>query len=232
MSSSANKPAKLSGDVEATRWRIPSMDSSGASVFRNEPTDADQAAGETSAIPTAEEIEQWHQQAQKEGFEQGYQEGLAKAAQELARQKQELQTLIDFFDNPLEALNEEVEEQLNVLVVALAQQLVRREIRSEPGEIIGLIRDSVQLLPASSRRIRIALNPEDADLVRKTLQLDENEEEMSWKLVEDPMITRGGCEIKSNKSVINATLENRLQSLAASVLGGERQQDRDNDSTD
>jgi len=233
MTADSRKSSKYDAAVEATRWQLPSMGEAKAGVFRNEPNTPNDVNGEeTSAIPTAEEIEQWHQQARDEGFEQGHKEGLARAGEELAEQKKQLQALIDFFENPLAALNEEVEEQLNVLVVALAQQLVRREIRSEPGEIIGLIRDSVQLLPASTRKIRISLHPDDAELVRKTLQLDENEDEMSWRIVEDPMITRGGCEIKSNKSVINATLENRLQALAATVFGGERQQDRADDSPD
>ena len=39
------------------------------------------------------------------------------------------------------------------------------------------------------------------------------------------MITRGGCEVKAPPSAINATLESRLSALAASVLGGEREQD-------
>jgi flagellar assembly protein FliH len=231
MSSSSHKSAKYDADVVATKWQLPSMGAATAGVFRNEPDKPaePELEEEASSIPTAEEIEQWHQQAHQEGYDEGYKEGLSKAASELAQQKQELQALIDFFEHPLNALNDEVTEQLNVLVVSLAQQLVRREIRSEPGEIIGLIRESVQLLPASARRIRITLNPDDAELVRKTLQLDKSEEEMSWKLVEDPMITRGGCEIRSNKSVINATLENRLQALAASILGGERQEDRNDD---
>ncbi len=63
-------------------------------------------------------------------------------------------------------------------------------------------------------------------MVKSALQLD-NDEEQSWKLIEDPMITRGGCEIKADRSVINATLENRLQALAASILGGERSEDQD-----
>ena len=50
-------------------------------------------------------------------------------------------------------------------------------------------------------------------------------QEQSWKLVEDPIITRGGCEIISEPSAINATLENRLSALAASVLGDERERD-------
>lgn len=215
------------GGSQAERWRLPTMAANSGEVFREE-VDIPAATGEdeTSAIPTADEIEQWHQQAREEGQRQGYQEGLAQARHEIEDKAAQLQRLIDFFDRPLLALNDEVEQQLSVMVVALAQQLVRREIKAEPGEIIGLIREAVQLLPASSRHIRIHLHPEDAELVRTTLQLDENDEEKSWKLVEDPMISRGGCEIKSDKSVINATLENRLQALAASILGGERSEDQ------
>ena len=205
--------------VDAKKWSPPSMSSTGSTVFRPEP---DQGHSVESSIPTAEEIERWHQEAHAEG----YQQGLQQAQQEAADLRQRLLQLLDFFEHPLQALNDEVEQQLSLLAVTLAQQLVRREIRTEPGEIIGLIRESVQLLPASSRKIRIYLHPDDADLVRKTLQLEEHEDEQSWKLIEDPMITRGGCEIKADQSVINATLENRLQALAASVLGGERIEDQ------
>ena len=215
-------------DTPVAKWQLPSVDAASSKVFRDESRTQPEEPEPETPIPTAEEIESWHQQAQEEG----YQQGMQQAEKEVAELKQRLNDLINFFESPLQSLNEEVEQQLSLLAVTLAQQLVRREIRVEPGEIIGLIRDSVQLLPANSRKIRISLHPEDAELVRKTLQLDENEEEQSWRIREDPMITRGGCEITSDKSVINATLENRLQSLAASVLGGVRSEDKDVSSAD
>ncbi len=174
-----------------------------------------------ASIPTADEIEQWRRQAEEEGFQQG----LQRAQQEAQELQRRMLTLIDFFEHPLQSLNEEIEHQLTQLAVTLAQQLVRRELKVDPGEIIGLIRDSVKLLPGNTRNISIVLHPDDAQLVRNALSLDSADEEHSWKLVEDPMITRGGCEIKAPPSAINATLENRLSELAASVLGGEREQD-------
>lgn len=146
----------------------------------------------------------------------------------LANQEaQRLLTLIEFFEHPLQALNEDIEHQLTQLAVTLAQQLVRRELKVEPGEIVGLIRDSVRLLPGNTRNISIVLHPEDAKLVRNALSLESSDEGHSWKLLEDPMISRGGCQINAPPSSINATLENRLSALAASVLGGEREQDND-----
>jgi flagellar assembly protein FliH len=222
MSTSNGKFRNIS-EMPVEKWHLPSVDSNSSQVFRDENKPGPDSKSDDTNIPTAEEIESWHQQAQEEG----YQEGLKKAQQENAQLKERLLNLINFFESPLQSLNEEVEQQLSLLAVTLAQQLVRREIRVEPGEIIGVIREAVQLLPANSRKIKISLHPEDAALVRKVLQLDENEEEQSWKILENRMITRGGCEITADKSVINATLENRLQSLAASVLGGVREADKD-----
>jgi flagellar assembly protein FliH len=227
MSTSNGKFRNIS-ESPVEKWHLPSVDSESSLVFRDENKPRPDPNAENTNIPTAEEIESWHQQA----HEEGYQEGLKIAKQENEQLKQRLLGLINFFESPLQALNEEVEQQLSLLAVTLAQQLVRREIRAEPGEIIGVIRESVQLLPANSRKIKIALHPEDAELVRKILQLDEQEEEQSWKILENRMISRGGCEITADKSVINATLENRLQSLAASVLGGEREEDKNAASSD
>ena len=212
--------SKLAQD-RAEIWQAPTMSASAGQLI-NKPKTASKDDGNGEAqIPTAQEIEQWRLDAQAEG----YQEGLNIAQQESQLLSDRLQQLINFFEHPLGALNEEIEQQLTQLAVTLAQHLVRRELRIEPGEIIGLIRDSVQLLPGYSRNIRILLNPEDASLVRNALSIDSDDDEQSWKLIEDPMITRGGCEIKSESSTINATLENRLSALAASVLGGEREQD-------
>ena len=201
-------------DKEVEKWRAPVMDADPSRVVRYREQ-------HEASIPTANDIEQWRAQAEEEG----YQQGLVRAQQETRELQQQLLQLIDFFEYPLQALNEDIEHQLTQLAVTLAQQLVRRELKVEPGEIIGLIRDSVQLLPGMQRNISIVLHPEDAQLVRNALSIETSDEEHNWKLVEDPMITRGGCEINAPPSAINATLENRLSELAASVLGGEREQD-------
>jgi len=196
------------------KWRAPVMQSDPSRVIRYR----EESEG---SIPTAQLVEQWRKQAEEEG----YQQGLVRAQQETEELQRRLLHLIEFFEHPLRSLNEDIEHQLTQLAVALAQQLVRRELKVEPGEIIGLIRDSVKLLPGNTRNISIQLHPEDARLVRSALSLETSDDEHSWKLIEDPMITRGGCQINAAPSAINATLENRLSELAASVLGGEREQD-------
>lgn len=201
-------------DELVEKWRAPVMEADPSRVLRHREQ-------EEASMPTAQDVEQWRKQAEEEG----YQQGLIRARQEAEDLQRRLLQLIEFFEHPLQSLNEDIEHQLSQLAVTLAQQLVRRELKIDPGEIIGLIRESVKLLPGNTRNISILLHPEDARLVRAALSLDSNDEEHTWKLVEDPMITRGGCEISAPPSSINATLENRLSELAAAVLGGDREQD-------
>ncbi|MGZ5576522.1 MAG: FliH/SctL family protein, partial [Methylobacter sp.] len=44
-------------------------------------------------------------------------------------------------------------------------------------------------------------------------------------IVEDPLITRGGCEVDTDISHVNATVEHRLAAVIATLLGGERESD-------
>lgn len=175
----------------------------------------------TAEQAAEEALQVLRQQAEQEA----YQQGLQRAQQEYAEQLQRLRELIEFFEHPLQVLNDEIEHQLAQVAVSIAQQLVRRELKTDPGEIIGLIRDSIKLLPANARHIVIRLHPDDARLVREAFALESQETQSSWQLLEDPAIARGGCEIKAGPSDINLTLENRLSAMAASVLGGDREAD-------
>jgi flagellar assembly protein FliH len=127
-------------DKLVEKWRAPVMEADPSRVMRHREE-------EGASIPTVDDIDQWRQQAEEEGFQQG----LIRAQQEAEELQRRLLQLIDFFEHPLQSLNEDIEHQLTQLAVTLAQQLVRRELKVEPGEIIGLIRDSVQLLPANTR---------------------------------------------------------------------------------
>jgi|TARA_B110000967_G_scaffold202583_1_gene241691 flagellar assembly protein FliH len=206
---------------QAKKWQAPDMTAGPDKVIRHRDVVADSSQEQSRSIPTANEIEQWRKDAQDEG----YQEGLKIASTKSIEIQNRLLQLINFLEHPIKSLNKEVEQQLSQVAVSLAQQLVKRELKIEPGEIIGLIRDLVELLPGNARAIRIFLHPEDAVLVREALLIEADNEEQSWKLIEDAMITPGGCKIKSESSNINATLENRLAALASLVLGGNREED-------
>jgi len=171
---------------------------------------------------TAIEREAW-----EHGHADGREAGLAAAqlesraaAAELARQVQQLQAIFDFMSKPLADLDQQVQRQLAILAGAIARQLVRRELKLHPDEIVATVRETVMLLPVSAREVRVHLHPEDAELVRARLSAATGDR--AWSIIEDPMLARGGCRVTSTSSTIDAQLEQRIGAAIAAVLGDER----------
>jgi flagellar assembly protein FliH len=217
-------PGADGADAQPDRWRLPEMDA---------PRSARSAPAPTRRPPTVEEIERIQRQARREGFEQGrregheqgYGEGLAQGrAQgeaEVRERAARLEGLLQGLADPASEVDEATEEELARLTLALARQVIRRELQAQPGEIIGVIREAVALLPLSAREIRLRLHPEDAALVRDTL----GDQDARWQIEEDPSISRGGCLLRTQQSRVDATVEHRIAALAAELLGDARRPD-------
>lgn len=200
--------------TEVSRWELPEV-----------------AAGQQKKPLTVREIEEIEKRAYDEGFKRGREDGFSKGKQEgfAAGQKEvqdqaaRLRRVLDSLALPLEELDELVEQQLSQLALVLAQQIIRRELQTQPGEVIAVVREAVGLLPFGAREVKVHLHPEDARLLREATGA--GEDTPAWKIIEDPAISRGGCRVLTATSHIDATLERRLGALAADLLGGARDAD-------
>lgn len=170
-------------------------------------------------------------QALQEAEGRGYQEGLAKAQAEaqvslnaLSARIQQLDSILQLLARPLEQLDSEVEKELLHLALAVGKQLERRELRIDPSQVIGIIRESLSQLPAAARDVRVHLHPEDAATVREQLATPGNER--AWTIVEDPTLTRGGCVVRTPDSQIDVRFESRVSTVIANALGEERAPER------
>lgn len=173
------------------------------------------------SLPTADQIEAIHREAREEGFAQGLKEGLAAGREQLEAKFERFEALMECLSRPLARLDNRVEEELLLLTLAIAKQIIRRELKADPSHIVGVIRAAVAQLPVCDNQVVIELHPEDASLVREALNLDE-EGESSWRIREIPTLSRGGCRIDNGESHIDATVETRINQIAASLFGGER----------
>lgn len=180
-------------------------------------------AAEIEAKATLEEelakLEEQRVQLQEQQ-EQHQQEMDAERAV-ITEQSAYLEELLEGLTHPVQELDETVEEQLLQLTISVARQLVRRELKTDPGEIIAIIREALVILPVGKREIQIYLNAEDMQLVKSSFSLADDDQR-SWQLLEDPTISRGGCRLVSNDSQIDASVEKRLTAVATKLLGGER----------
>jgi len=159
---------------------------------------------------TVEEIEALQKQAYEEAKQAGYNDGLQKGLDDLKQQANQLQSMFNFFQHPLEELDVEVEHQLADLAVLIAQQLFTKESNLDAQHIHNLVHESLDYLPVKARDVRVRLNPDDIALLNQA-EIDTNDQ--VWACVSDNTVSAGGCIIESDTSHIDATVETRLQQL-------------------
>ena len=188
---------------EASRWHVPAIDGSDGKGYI-----------------TAGRLEELQQAAYDEAFQKGQEEGVAAGQFAVAQRAARYDELLRALSKPFDRMDDTVEQQLVELCIAIVKQLFRREIRLEPEHVIGVAREAIQLLPVASNNVEVHLHPEDAALVRETLPPAEGEP--AWTIVEDPLISQGGCRVTTDCSQIDATAETRLQAVLAAALGDER----------
>ncbi len=189
---------------DARKWDAPAIDGSSGQGFL-----------------TASRLEELQKEAHDEAWAAGHAEGLKAGEAEVKRRVERLDELLVALSRPFDRLDESVEKQLVELSMTVVRQLFRREIKTEPTHVIGVVREAIQLLPSASRNVAVHLHPEDAELVRTTLSPAEGER--AWSIVEDPLISRGGCTVTTDNSQIDARAETRVNAVIASISGDERQ---------
>jgi len=181
------------------------------------------AAASHGGRVTAGVLEDLQQEAYREAFQQGLRDGAAAGREQLRAQVERLDGLLSDLARPFAELDATVQQELLTLAMALARQIVRRELRLDPTQIIGIVREAVAQLPVAAREVRVQLHPEDAAIVRE--HLAPAERERAWTLIEDPMMMRGGCQVVSASSRIDVRLETRLGALLSELMGSEREPD-------
>lgn len=202
-------------------WRAPDLDIGGDNKY-------DFKLVNPENITHREQQEKIRQQSYEKSYAKGYMEGLAQGQREIKEQVQRLNSLMASLAMPLPDLDNQVVDELVQLSMAVVRQMVRRELKISPGEIVAVVREALGLLPIAAAEITLELHPEDAKIIRDNLVHPDSEP--GWKIVEDPLLTRGGCRVLTNTSRIDATVEKRMNTVIAEVMGGERKVDfRDDD---
>jgi flagellar assembly protein FliH len=204
--------------AEVRTWNAPPID--GTTVL----------SGRGRRMTGAQREEERRIQAEAEAA--GKAAGLAAARKEMAPLQAALEentrvvrAALDALSRPLAQVDDVVHEQIATLALLIARAVVRRELRTDPAQVIGMVRETVALLPASGRGARVVLHPEDAALLRE--RLSPAGPEAAWSIIEDPALSRGDCRVHTDYARIDARVETRLNEALAALVGEERARVRD-----
>ena len=205
------------------RWQVGSFDASPPTAAET-PASVNTREGEGEivsgvSLPTAEDIERIHMDAQQEGyrigFESGQQEGreagMAEARSEAAR----LAELADNFQQALAGLDQQVADNVLELALEVARQVVRSTLATQPAVVLPVIREAISALPMHHGNINIHVHPEDAE--RLQAQLGNQIGQSGWHLIEDADVVPGGCIVRAGTSEVDATLATRWRRVLESI---------------
>lgn len=173
---------------------------------------------------TANRLEEIQQQAYEEGFELGRREGLEKGAALIKEKAGRVEGILNLLARPLHQLDDEVVKEATDLALTIARHVIRRELRTDPRQVIAVVQRAAAILPIASRTIRLFLNPADAATIRENLSSLEGEQS-AWQIVEDPALGCGGCRIETENSRVDASIERQIAAIAVELLGGDREED-------
>lgn len=187
------------------RWELGGLDQPKAAAKPG------QKAGGTQ-LPTAADIERIHQDAHKQGYAAGYEEGTARARMEALR----LHTLVEQLSTALGEFDQNIAEELLGLSLEIARQVVRQAIAVRPAVVLEVVREALLQLP--HQHAGIYLHPEDASLVRS--YLGDQLTHIGHRIFEEAGIARGGVRVEAGGSHIDASVETRWKRVVEGMGAG------------
>jgi len=162
-------------------------------------------------LPTADEIQHIQQQAYQEGFAAGMKDGRAEG-QSVAQQMQALMTELH---QSMQQFEITMAQEIMDLALDIARQMVRSALAVNPELVLAVVREAIESLPQVNQNPTLILHPEDAQLVRD--MLSHEYQENVWRVVDDPLMERGGCRVETGTAEIDANMESRWQRIVAAL---------------
>jgi flagellar assembly protein FliH len=187
---------------------------------------------------TAEQLQQITSAAEKEGFDSGfkqglgngikegkekgskdgYDEGMAQSKQLVTAQCEQLQRIIDALLIPLETEQNQLHVIILNMVTELAKAVVLRELKLDSSHIIHVVDDALNAVPIGADKFSLYLNSQDISIVEKHLEYFQHTSDKRLILHVDDELLPGGCRLETQQTVVDYTVEYRLQKVMDDFL--------------
>lgn len=177
--------------------------------------DQDEAAPNGVAKQSDVEMLNIHEAARSTGYAEGYAAGLEAARATMDKQKQALQQMADNLRTEIGRFSQATADEVVKLTLDVAKAMLRQALTVRPELLLPVVQDALGRLPALVHPIQLAVNGEDARLLKEAFADEINS--LGLKLRVDNTLTRGGCKIETHASQVDATVESRWKRIALAL---------------
>ena len=160
--------------------------------------------------------------AEREGYDRGYLEGglagEAEARQYAAGMLARLTATIDEVSALRTGLLAQTEQDIVRLAIAIAERIVRREVRADPQLLVSVARAAAKQL-GDKAIATIRLQPDD--YAKAVAQHESTPESGPIRLAADLSLPPGGCVVQSTFGQIDVSFETQIREVLRELLGDE-----------
>jgi type III secretion protein L len=159
------------------------------------------AQGEAEEI-IRKAIEQ-REKEKKDGFQEGYQEGLAQVTELLVKARTEYEQMLRTGSKDMLELS-----------FKIAEKIIGKQLELDKSIIMDIVAQALQTV-RQSKQITVRVNPEDSKALKATKEelLELLGHGRVIDVVEDKKVEKGGCIIESEVGIVDAQLSKQLDRL-------------------
>ena len=167
---------------------------------------------EGNEVGHAEGKQQGYDEGKEQGIKEGTEEGLQAGQETLNAQLDTLQSVLDNLHQPTSQVNDQLKAELVKLSVSLARAVIRTEVNSNQDIVTGALNAGLKTLPIKENEYQISMHPEDVALI-KSLYSEQQIEKSHWVFIDNPTMSRGGCDISTTSNAVDVSIERRSRDV-------------------
>jgi flagellar assembly protein FliH len=162
-------------------------------------------------------IARLEKEAYEKGFEQGQRDGFNLEKRKMEEVRKQIDEMLVSLRDLKPGIYAEAEAELLKLALLIAKKVIGEEIKNNSGVIGNTIKSAMKFL-SDKRKVRIILNPDDMDEVKKLMpDISMITKGGHFQLSEDKAVNRGGCVLETGFGRINACIEDQLSNLEKEI---------------
>jgi len=146
------------------------------------------------------------------GYKQGYQEGLERAATEFEEKVNNIKTLLENINHAYRQYYSEIEDQVSeIIYIAIARSF--GELAKQKDERLAIIRNVIENV-VNVNPVNIKVSNEDYKIIFDT---ENNELASRYNIEADNRVELGGCIIETDSGMFDGRLETQLSKYQEAV---------------
>lgn len=148
----------------------------------------------------------------KQAYDEAYQQAILQAEHDITAQTQQLVELYHLLVQPMQLIDDVVQNQVISMVGWLAKAVLKKEIELDESLLLKIIDEIREMITEVGMIESLSVNPEDFQYLSQALQTSDNEHLLA-KMKADERLSRGEFKLDTHDALLDGSIASRLEEL-------------------